>query len=743
MNTQSFYNGRDRYSNIRRYMTGRQDMAKYFNLLDIDSANADKSWLKAVKEPLPIVSKYARMTKTTLLKNSYGINLTAIDPISIEEKNKYYARNLSKIELRKTLVENDMPEDLVEAPDQGFKTQKQLDIYMKYGYKSAYEIKAEQILAIIMNNCGHDAIRQMNIEQLHDYGFIGYKDYVDINGDIKERFVDVRDFIVSRCRFSDFRDSFYRGEVLDYTIGDLKQLDIKKEIREEQYVELFKKRGSTYSYESFDKSHVDPKDYENERVKVLDIEFDGEDSYVVQFGKDKLGNEVKTKRVKSVNYIEKGSDYKTTDYPVKYTAKWVIGTDIYFGCGIQTDMKRAANNLADVQSCYHVFAPNLDNMETRGMSENYIPIVDVVQIAFMKYQDVIVNAKKKGILIDITALENVPIGKGGQSLTAIEQYDFWKKTGSLIYRSIKEDGSFSRSAPITELNNGLGDEASRYFNEIQNGIGLFQQIGGFNDLTDGSTPGERTLKAVAERASESTNNSIEYMARAERTCFESLATGLLLRVQDAAEDGRLDNYINAIGEESINFFKFGENYTTRELGIEVRDEPTDAQYQRLQEKVALAIQSNQITIADSFVVENVKNLKQAEAVLANRVEENAEEQQKRTIQNQEMAMRSQIESAKAATESKMQELQAKHSLDVEFKKISTEAELTIIREKYGFEVYMKEIEVTGRVDGNKLQADAKIYSSDRSAQSVAQKTAVETQSDVIKEGIKAETDKKE
>jgi hypothetical protein len=742
INSQSFYNGRERYNNIKKYMIGRQDMEKYFKMLDVDSANLDESWLKAVKEPLPIVAKFARMTKSTLVKNTYGINLSAIDPVSIEEKNDYYARNRTKIELRQMLSEDGVPPDYVEAPDQDFKTVKELDIYMKYAYKSIYEIKAEQLLAVIMNNCGHDSIRLMNIEQLHDYGFVGYKDYVDINGDIKERFVDVRNVIVSRCKNNDFSDSFYRGEVLDYTIADVKQLDTKREITNEQYAEIFKSRGTEYSYNAFDKNSVDPYQYENERVKVLDIEFDGVEKYVVQFGKDKYGNQTKTKRVRSLYEIDKGAEYEEFEYKVKYSGKWIIGTDLYFCCGLQTDMKRPKNNIGDVQSCFHFFAPQLQDMETRSMAENYIPVVDIVQIAFMKYQDVIVSAKKKGILIDINALENVPIGKGGEAASPMDQYLFYKRTGSLIYRSIKEDGTRSSALPITELNNGLGEEASRYFNEIQNGIGLFQQISGYNEITDGSTPGERTLKAVAERASESTNNSIEYMARAERKCFESLATSLLLRIQDAAEEGRLDNYINAIGEESISFFKVGANYTTRELGIEIKDEPTDAQYQRLQEKVALAIQGGQINLADSFVVENVKNLKQAEAVLAFKIEENLKRQQEIAMQNQQMASQSQIESAQAASQVKLQEEQLKHQLELEKLKEQERIDAALMDKKYGYELQLKEMEVLGRIEQSDKQAKAKIYSSDKSSETIKEKTATETQKSLLESAIKAETTEK-
>ncbi|MCL5460317.1 hypothetical protein M3M33_16895, partial [Loigolactobacillus coryniformis] len=77
------------------------------------------------------------------------------------------------------------------------------------------------------------------------------------------------------------------------------------------------------------------------------------------------------------------------------------------------NMKRAANNLNDVKPSFHFFSTMLHNMNTKSMGENYISIANVLQIAWMKYQDVIASARKKGYSIEVGSLENVPIGKGG------------------------------------------------------------------------------------------------------------------------------------------------------------------------------------------------------------------------------------------------------------------------------------------------------------------------------------------
>lgn len=712
INTNSFYNGRVRYNNIKKYMLGEQPMDQYIKRLDGEVAGTDKSWLKTVNKPLPIVTKYARMTKSTLKKSDYNVLLTSIDVQSREEKNEYYIKNASLIKLRQIAEKQGVTPDLFDEPDRGFKEIEELDVFMQHGYKSRFEVEGEEAIKLILNNCSHGLIRNKNIEQLHDYGFVGYKDYFDKNGDVREEFVDVRDFIVSRCKFEDFSDATYMGQVKDVSIADLFEMDLDNELSEQDKIKLVQRSTNNYNdYQIL--QHLAPEQYENERVLVLDVEFKSIDSYVLEEGVNKRGNTV-VSRKKSTSKVNKLNTFVEAEYTVIYEGKWVIGTDIYFGCKRQTNMKRPRQNLSDVKFSYSCFAPQLNNMETSSMAEIYIPISDTLQMAWLKYQHVINTAKVRGLLIDLTSLENVSLGKGGATLTPLDNLAFYEKKGTLFYRSIDEEGK-NVNKPITELPNGLGEEAGRFFNEIQNQISLMQQLSGYNELTDGSTPDARTLNGVAKQASESTNNSIEFMKSAERACFESLCYGILLRIQDAAEMGRLKNYVNAIGMESVKFFEVSPEISARELGINVQDKPTEFEKEVFNKSVEIALANQQITIADAFIVRNIENVKHAEAVLALRVRQNIDLQQKIQAENIDRQAKVQQDSANATSQLKQQEVM----VETEAKKGLIMAELEKEKElyhiKYEYELKMKEMEVTGRIQQNKDQANAKIYSADRDA----------------------------
>jgi hypothetical protein len=712
INTDSFYAGRNRYANIARYMIGRQDPLPSLRNLSDKGANPDKGPLRIPKDILSIASKYARMMVSTLAKSEWSVDIQAIDPTSIEETTDYYADAKARLILKKEFEAMGLdPNEFFEGTEKEFQNEEDLDLYMEYSYKHRMAIEAEQAIRIVLNNCEFDAIRDQILKQLVWFGFGGYKDYFDQNGDVKVRFVDVNNFIVSRSMYPDFRDAQYMGEIKDLSIADVKEMDINNEINEEQWQILVKRLGNKVSnYGSQDQ--VNPQDYELHRVKVLDVEFYSVNEMIIEKGRNKLGNIALSTKSK-LNKKSENNEYDIKEYRVVYEGKWVLGTDIFFGCKLQTNMKRPNTNISDVKMSYHAICPNLDNMETKSIGEDMIPIQRMIELVWTKYKQAVIDATTKGVAIEIGALENIPLGKGGATLTPPQMLQFYRDTGNLVYRRLDEEGKNASYKPIEELENGIGEEANRWFREIGNQIFLLQQISGYNDLTDGSTPEARTLNGVAKQAAESTNNSIHFMKSGERRIFESLLFSILIRVQDSAKQGKLEGYINALGKSSIEFFKLSPEISARELGLTVKDAPDAFQKEALKEKVNLAIQTGQITLADSFIVENIPNVKHAEALLAIRIQKHLDKQQAINLQNIEAQSKVQQDSAAMASQLKQQEVQLETQSKTAIIEAEKQKEIELYHVKYAYELQLKQMEVGGRIEQNKLQADAKVYTADR------------------------------
>jgi len=88
-------------------------------------------------------------------------------------------------------------------------------------------------------------------------------------------------------------------------------------------------------------------------------------------------------------------------------------------------MKRAKSSLMDTKLSYHIYAPEFFDMRGYGIMEQIIPIADAIQIAWYRMQNAINQARPKGIIIEMGALEDIPLGAGGKKLSPMKVLDLY------------------------------------------------------------------------------------------------------------------------------------------------------------------------------------------------------------------------------------------------------------------------------------------------------------------------------
>lgn len=680
------YNGREKYHETKLYMLGKQSITRYKKLvLPRKDANEDQSWININWDILPIIPKFRRIALAALNKASYDISIDAIDPVSKDDKNSFYADNAARIIIRDELKKQGVPEDVVPTPDVDADSLEELDMYMNYSYKHRLATEMEMALKLVMNVNNFEEIWNSILEDIHDYGIGAVRESFDSAGKIKIRRVNPMNSVMSYSTDPNFRDIQYFGEVLEMTFSELKDL-AGSQFTEEEYAKIeeeYTNGPSTY-ISAKESNAVYDRNYDNFRVRVLDLEFYSVNSLILEERVNNKGNKVygKTDRVKQGKTDKK---YSKTDYKVVYQGKWIIGTDKFFDCKLQSNMKRVQSDLTNTTLSYHVVAPDIYQMQTYSLGEQMKSIADQIQLAWYKLQNTILRAKPKGILIEIGSLENVPLGKGGRAMKPVELIDLYNQTGNLVYRRIDDEGKQSNYSPITELENGLGQEASNYFAIIKNNIDLLRDILGFNEITDGSTPDPRMLNGVAKLASESTNNSLNFIKVASRRLLERLCYGLTLRIQDVASNGLLEGYIRALGSNSVQFFKVDPDVSVIECGLIISQKPDEFEKERLNMLIQEAMRAGQITIADSLMIQSIDNLKFAEVMLGYRIKKKAEEDQQRSLQMQSANAQVQQQSTMVAEEEKRKTLQLEYQLKAELIKLEATLQGVNLEKKLQYE----------------------------------------------------------
>jgi hypothetical protein len=704
-----FYHSRFRYEVSKQYAMGNQSINKYRPLMGIDEQTKE-SWLNIDWSVIPIVPKFRRIALGKLAKVDYNIVATPIDAMANDDTENYFAEAKAKILLREEAKK--INPELLDSPvlqmgPQEARDLEELEMQMKYTFKHHMAIEAEQGIKLVLEQNQIEKMREKIREDLFDFGVAGYKESIDSNGAVKIRTVNPRNIIINHCKTNDFRDAAYIGEVVEITIADLKQA-AGNQFSEEEYEQIAKnvigKFGNPREWPS--SLSVYNKGYDKFRLRVLDLEFFSVNQLVYEQRVDRRGNLIYA-RAKFDDRNKRKEKFDRVAYKVVYKCKWIIDTPYMYDYGLCTDMKRAKSSLMDTEMSYHLYAPEFWDMRAYGMMEQLIPIADAIQIAWYRLQNVINQSRPKGIMIEMGALEDIPLGSGGTKMTPLKVLDLYNKTGTLVYRKLDSQGRASNIKPIEELENGLGRDALSYWQLIQNHIQMLRDITGMNEMTDGSTPDPRTLTTVAKLASEGTNNSLSGIISGEKKLLESVSNAIIIRLQDVVSTGKVEGYARSLGGNTMRFFQVSPNLSLHEFGIFLEDKPTDEQRMLLMQQVQGSQANGLLDIEDGIIIQNTDNLKVAQQLLAYKIKKRREEEEEKAMRMQQMNSQVQQESAMAAEQAKQQTMQVEGQVKSQLIQVEKELEAKLLEMKYQFELQLEEMRQTGKVTTKEVENKGK------------------------------------
>jgi hypothetical protein len=648
-----FYHNAQKYDETKSYALGRQNTSKYKKPMHVDE-QSDTTFAVLDFKVLPIVKKHRQIALGRLQKGDYNIVATPIDALARDEADKYYQDIKAKILLRNQLLQTnpELAKSPLLQPDAKEPLDlEELEMQMEFGFKHNYAMEAEQGIQLIFDQNNIKQCRDRVFEDLFDDGVAVYKDWMEESGKVRFRNCDKRSVITNYCRYPDFRDILYCGEVVDKTIHEFKEeVGTQFSADDLEEIESSAKNGNNkiQGRKASDKN----------KVRVLELEFFSTDEIVYDNRINKYGNPAFGK----TDYAKKGKKETLTAKRVNvYKVKWIVGTEFVYDEGLASYQKRD-KGLTNTKLSFHIVATNFFEMSASGVMEDIIPIADQMAIAWLKLQNIRNELKPYFVEIDLDALEDVNIGKGGENMSGPQLLQMWAQKGILITRRKGLSQNNPNYKTIEFVATNYGEAIAEAWNDFNNHVALLREATGFNELTDGSTPNPKTQNPATYAAIESTNNALYFLQKAEESLLLSLAEAVLCRMRRAIKMGKVEGFIHALGTNTIKFIEVTPEFDLHDYGIKLESKPTPEQKQWLQQMMAKGMTDGTLEPTDIIMVESVFNLKQAEQILAFRIKKRKELAQQNSIQLQQANAQTQIQSAQATAQMDMQKLQLEYDL---------------------------------------------------------------------------------
>lgn len=310
------------------------------------------------------------------------------------------------------------------------------------------------------------------------------------------------------------------------------------------------------------------------------------------------------------------------------------------------------------------------------MMERLVPFADEAQLTYLKIQNWKNRAVPSGWWIDLDALENIAMNKGGKNMTPREVLQMFFETGVLLGRShdTANNPMGPNWKPVIPVENSTLSELVTLYQDLANTLAQIESITGYNAITAGD-PNPKTLVPGYESAQISTANALYPLAFAEEQLLIGLGEELLCRMQQAVKKGEVSGYAPALNSGALQFLKISPDLPLREFGIMLQQRTTDDQRIWLMNQMQQDIANGFLDTSDAVTIINTHNAKQAQAILAYRVKKAKAQREQLEMAKIQEANQGNIAAGQAAEQARQQTLMLEG--EIELRKVQLEGEFRL------------------------------------------------------------------
>jgi hypothetical protein len=716
-----FYNSRDTYHKLRTYAMGEQSTRKYKDELAI---NGDISYLNLDWTPVPIIPKFVDIVVNGMSNRLFDIKAEAVDPVSSNKKAIY--KNRIQTEMRnKDMFEQIgavLGQDMFSMDVDGLpQNDDELDLHMMIDYKDDIEIAEEKAIESILKQNNYELLKRRFDEDATVVGISVAKHSFNLHDGIKIEYVDPANFIFSPTEDPYFEDCYYFGEVKNVNITELKKID--PTLTKEDLKKISQESSKWDTYQgvkgTFNSNNTN---FDGNTATLLYFTYKTDRTINYKKKKTALGND---------KVIQKDGDFNPTNtedrfevltrkIDVWYEGVVVLGTNYVLKWEVMKNMVRPKSAVQKVLPPFVVSAPKMYRGQIDSLVKRMVPFADQIQLIHLKLQQVASKMIPDGVFLDLDGLTSINLGNGN-TYTPQEALNMYFQTGSVIGRSMTEEGEFNHGrVPVQELtSSGANNKISSLINMYNYNLSMLRSVTGLNEARDGSMPDPDSLVGLQKLAALNSNTATRHVLKSGIFVTQRLAECISNRISDILEYSDMkDDFIKNIGRNSVELLDEIKELNLHDFGIFIELHPDEEERNVLEQNIQISLSAGKIDIDDAIDIRGVKNVKIASQLLKVRKRRKEKLDQKRQQENialqaeanQQATLTS--EQAKQKTvyveaEAEAQIVQLKAQIEMERMQQEFNLKAQLIQLQKGIEGQIKQSEIQSQFDREKYKEDRK------------------------------------
>jgi len=707
-----------KFEKNRKFSRGKQPMAEFLDLLNVDGKEA---FVNLDMKAPAIAPKFMQVIIGGFMKRDEKVKAAAIDPVSVNRK-KYdrdeaefrmnFGDEVRKIEQKtgtKLMAEGQFtPGDYDE-----------LELYFGLEYQLPEEILFEKGCDFVFYENGWPVIKRKLLEDIAETGLGATKVSVNSNGKISTRRVVPENSFYGFSQYDDFRDVSFIGEIVSMKLIDIR--NSYPSLDEEKIFQLSKQAkqyNQTIKWDDRFRYSID-RPYDDWTIDVLDYEIKTIDTMMYQAKTNKFGNLTSVERkTKMPEFLGDKKEMISRDMFVIYRGVYVINTDEMLEWGVAKNMIKPSTTkeMADAFFSYSVYMHENLDLENMAIPERMETSIRQMTLAHLKIQQLIAKLRPSGLIIDIDSLSDINIGQA-KALTPLELQAVYDQTGNIYYKRRTEDGDSSNGVPIQEApNSGSVSQIQQLIMVYNHYLERLRDEIGVNEYREGSGVNPKLGLGVQQAQIQASNNATDFIYDAYLSLYQQTAFKISLLLYDSVIYGgkQYSEYLNP------------EKVSGKTFDVKIEVMPDEKERQFLEGMIQTALSAGMIEFEDAFKVRGIKNTKLAEMYLTKAKSNKQKQEMEKARQNSEMNAQSQQQSiqAKAQADAQLQQLEGQSKIAVVSAEMSMKQELS--SQEFVQNVLMKSFE-TGKPLTPEIQSIVDNYFAKKEQEAQMQEQAMQEQ----------------
>lgn len=646
-----YFNRRNRkFEKNRKFSRGKQPMAEFLDLLNVDGKEA---FVNLDMKAPAIAPKFMQVIIGGFMKRDEKVRATAVDPVSVDRK-KY---DKDEAEFRMNFgeevrgIEEQSGVKLMSEGQFTPEDYEELELYFGLEYQLAEEILFEKGCEYVFYENGWNVIKRKLLEDISETGIGATKVSVGNNGKIHVRRVVPENSFYGFSTYDDFRDVSFIGEVISMKLVDIRnQYPNMPEEEIWKLAQRAKQYTQTVKWDDRFRYAID-RPYDDWTVDVLDYEIKTIDNVLYQAKTNKYGNLTAVDRKDKVpQKLGENKQLITKDMFVIYRGVYVLNSDTMLEWGIAKNMIKPSTvkEMADAFFSYSIYMPENLDLENMAIPERMETSIRQMTLAHLKIQQLVAKLRPSGLIIDIDSLSDINIGQG-KALNPLELQRVYDQTGNIYYKRRTEDGDQMNGLPIQEAPNaGSVSQIQELISVYNHYLDRLRDEIGVNEYREGAAINPKTGLGVQQSQIQASNNATDFIYDAYLNIYQQTSFKIALLLYDSVLYGG-KQYENYLSPDKVKGKVF-------DVKIEVMPDISERQF--VESMIQTALSAGMIEFEDAFRVRSIKNTKLAEMYLTKAKKNKQKQKMEEAKQNSEMNAQAQQQSAMVAEQARQQTVQA-------------------------------------------------------------------------------------